>query len=515
MYLFSGLQDRVKNPQWVSHGRWVVGKFSSARDFEAFIERWRAHFLDTMNPRFLDTWEVTHHTRTAPTELGEGKGQEGIAAEVGQEAKRSGPEQGKGRGKKPRAVPAKPVEPKKIGVERPVYKWEEEGHRWRVINVVEEEEAARGVCERMKDNGKSELTFATWNVLFDLYQPELIKTHIRVPVILDILYHTDAEIVGLQEVTVPFLEKLLAEDWVRRRYYVSEITIPEEGKEGREGSTIHPSGQVLLARYPFRLHFHAFNYHKSVVIGEFPSLFPGERKLMVPVVHLTSEKSKSCVWQRKTQLNTIFGAIEQLGTNNNDGGNDGEEGKGKCSSVDCVMIGDFNFKDGPENQNIRADCLDVWPALHPGDPGLTFDVSKNSLAYITSSSRLSRRFDRVLILAGKEGSCKPLRIEMFATEPFYFDPALDVRELKSEEKQESEDREGKEKDGGEDKDIRKRVAEFKEDLEAEILELPPTLNAEQRKMVHLLATRYGLKHFSKGDEKQGECREALYCLPPF
>jgi len=503
----------VKNPKWVSHGRWVVGKFSSARDFEAFIERWRAHFLDTMNPRYLDTWEVTHHTRTAPTEQGEGK--EDVATEVGQEAKRSEPEQQKGRGKISRTVPAKPFEPKKIGVERSVYKWEE-GQRWRVINVMEEEEAAKVFRERMKESGKAELTFATWNVLFDLYQPELIKTHIRVPVILDILNHTDAEIVGLQEVTVPFLEKLLAEDWVRRRYYVSEITRPEEGKEGREGSTIHPSGQVLLARYPFRLHFHAFNYHKSVVIGEFPSLFPGKRKLMVPVVHLTSEKSKSCVWQRKTQLDTIFRAVEQLGNNNKDeGGNNGEGGKGKCPSVDCVMIGDFNFKDGPENQNIRADCLDVWPALHPGDPGLTFDVSKNSLAYITSSSRLSRRFDRVLMLAGKEGSCKPLRIEMFATEPFYFDPALEVRELKTEEKLENEEREGQEKDGGEDKDIRKQVAEFKENLEAEILELPPTLNAEQRKMVHLLATRYGLKHFSKGDAKQGECREALCCPTPF
>jgi len=66
------------------------------------------------------------------------------------------------------------------------------------------------------------LKIVTWNVLFDEYTSELIHTKQRIPIIIQYLKQMDADIIGLQEVTRPFLIELLRQEWVKNQYFISD-----------------------------------------------------------------------------------------------------------------------------------------------------------------------------------------------------------------------------------------------------------------------------------------------------
>lgn len=158
----------------------------------------------------------------------------------------------------------------------PVYKFEEKRNQWQAIDLDQPQNRTKEVINA------SSLKVLTWNILFDFHHAELIFTHERVPVIVKILKDSDADMIGLQEITKPFLEILLKEDWIRANYYVSDI--PEGSK------TLEPYGQVLLTRvHPRSLFVYHFSDFKRFIMAEFS--FPENRKASVAVVHLTSDKS--------------------------------------------------------------------------------------------------------------------------------------------------------------------------------------------------------------------------------
>ena len=66
------------------------------------------------------------------------------------------------------------------------------------------------------------LRVLTWNLLFDRFSPERIQSAQRLPVQLRLLKASQADLIALQEVTPSFYAALLAEPWVRERYWVSE-----------------------------------------------------------------------------------------------------------------------------------------------------------------------------------------------------------------------------------------------------------------------------------------------------
>ena len=67
------------------------------------------------------------------------------------------------------------------------------------------------------------LRVVSWNVLFDDHLSDQIYSKDRLVVCLKDLCNTNADIIGLQEVTAPFIEALEKEEWVRSSYYISEI----------------------------------------------------------------------------------------------------------------------------------------------------------------------------------------------------------------------------------------------------------------------------------------------------
>ncbi|MBP5978043.1 endonuclease/exonuclease/phosphatase family protein [Brasilonema sp. CT11] len=84
----------------------------------------------------------------------------------------------------------------------------------------------------------------TYNVLFSTFEKSKEQSNARVQKLIELLKYSNADIIGLQEVTQSFLIQLLREDWVKNKYYVSDSI---------QGTTVNPYGQLLLSKFPFKL----------------------------------------------------------------------------------------------------------------------------------------------------------------------------------------------------------------------------------------------------------------------
>ena len=239
----------------------------------------------------------------------------------------------------------------------------------------------------------AQLTVATLNVLFDLYDPELLDTRRRTRATLALLRPVDADLIALQEVTAPFLQALLELPWVREHYFVSE---------GPSARTVEPYGQVLLSRFPFAsLSQCVFSRDKRIIAGE---LAFAEGPLWVATPHLTSDHDPSGAAARTAQLQSLVHWARAL--------------------PEVLLLGDFNAgDDAPELQGLEEEGLtDAWKALRPGEAGFTYDPSRNALAALTTTSGRSRRLDRILVRSSS-GRLLPRAVRLFAEAPLSGPPA--------------------------------------------------------------------------------------------
>jgi poly(A) polymerase len=251
----------------------------------------------------------------------------------------------------------------------------------------------------------STLTVATFNVLFDLYDAELLATERRTPAALALLRETDADVIALQEVTPAFLKALLAAPWVRERYQVTE---------GPGAETVTPYGQVLLSRVPFASVWQrVFSRDKRILAGELR--WAGET-LWVATPHLTSNRDPSGASARAVQVQALIDWARALG--------DSDE------APDLLIAGDFNFGDGePEvDAFARAGFVDAWSTLRPSEAGETFNPQLNTLAEVTTVSGRLRRLDRVLV-SSPSGRRSPEAIGLFAEAPLSGPPAPNGKPL--------------------------------------------------------------------------------------
>ncbi|MFP2905657.1 poly(A) polymerase [Pyxidicoccus sp. 3LFB2] len=245
------------------------------------------------------------------------------------------------------------------------------------------------------------LSVITLNVLFDLYDGEMLATERRMPAVLGLLRDTGADVIALQEVTAPFLRALLAEPWVREQYWLSE---------GPDAATVTPYGQVLLSRLPFSSLFQrAFTRDKRVITGEL-ALSGGS--LWVATHHLMSNRAASGRSARAAQVQALVEWTRSLGAQGGD------------AVPDVVLAGDFNFGDGePEAERFtQAGFVDAWPALRPTERGETYDPSRNALAAFTTTSGRSQRLDRVMVCS-PSGRLAPETVELLGESPLEGAPA--------------------------------------------------------------------------------------------
>jgi poly(A) polymerase len=240
----------------------------------------------------------------------------------------------------------------------------------------------------------TEVTVASFNVLFDLYDPELLDTGRRTAAAISLLRSVDADIIALQEVTPPFLGALLDTGWVREHFFLSE---------GPAATTVTPYGVVLLSRFPFAsLTQSVFSRDKRTIAGKF-ALRGGP--LWVATLHLTSNRDPHSASARAAQIRTLLHQAQVIEAHGGE-------------STDLVVTGDFNFGDGaPEEQTFaEAGFIDVWKALRPGEPGYTYDPARNALAALTTAAGQSQRFDHLMIRSSS-GRLTPGKVSLFGEEP--------------------------------------------------------------------------------------------------
>ncbi|NNB94346.1 DUF504 domain-containing protein [Corallococcus exiguus] len=239
------------------------------------------------------------------------------------------------------------------------------------------------------------LTVATFNVLFDLYDAQLLATERRIPAALALLRETNADVIALQEVTPSFLKALLSEPRVREHYWMSE---------GPGAQTVTPYGQVLLSRVPIAsLWQRVFSRDKRIIAAE---LHLSGGALWVATPHLTSDRDASGASARAVQVEALLEWARVLGSTS------------ETEASDLVLAGDFNFGDGaPEAESFaRAGFVDAWSSLRPSEAGETFNPRLNSLAALTTVSGTLRRLDRVLV-ASASGRLAPESVELFGEAP--------------------------------------------------------------------------------------------------
>ena len=134
-----------------------------------------------------------------------------------------------------------------------------------------------------------------------------------------------------------------------------------------------------------------FSRHKPEQVDMLP--LPGEmgRRLLrvrwpnleVGVVHLESTASAGPT--RSAQLTEVFSQLK---------------------GPDSLLLGDFNFcSTSAENTQLPSSFVDLWPALHPGNPGWTLDSQANPLLRGTKQAR----YDRML-LQSKNWRCRSLQL---------------------------------------------------------------------------------------------------------
>lgn len=230
------------------------------------------------------------------------------------------------------------------------------------------------------------LTVVSWNVWFGARAFDA-----RAEALLDRVERCGADVVGLQEVTPPFLERLLARPAIREGYWVSDAS----------GRTLGHYGTLLLGsrRAPAQALWQrdlGSRMGRTLLCAEV-AFAAGAPPLAVATVHLESLRHNADA--RGEQLEAIQPLLRGL-------------------PGDAVLFGDFNFCStwADENHRIHEDFVDVWPAVHGGAPGYTEDTDINAMLLHKEGKEKQVRFDRVLLRSpGRDW--RPRSICLLGTEP--------------------------------------------------------------------------------------------------
>lgn len=226
----------------------------------------------------------------------------------------------------------------------------------------------------------SRLRLVTFNIWFGehFFSKRLIA-------LIDILRKTNADIIALQEVNEKSLMALLKTDWIREKFYVSDIS----------SSTFYTYGVVILSRLPIKnLKVYPLTsmMSRNVLIAEY--VINGS-KLLVASTHLESLKHSENI--RAVQLNEIFSL---LGDSDN-----------------AILMGDLNFcSSWDENSRIDKTYQDVWSVLRPNEFGYTEDEEINTMRKALNREEKKVRFDRIL-LKSKQSEWEPASIKRLGTDP--------------------------------------------------------------------------------------------------
>jgi len=246
--------------------------------------------------------------------------------------------------------------------------------------------------------GYDSFTVVTWNVWFGEFKMEE-----RYDEILNIFSALSVDVICLQEVTTPFVDKIKEHEFAEQ-YDISDISL--------DGSTLGSYGVLTMVR---RARNASFHWH------ELPSEM--DRKLLVTTFN-TPAGRMSVGNVHLESLNNAPIRAAQLKL---------------CDSIlthtpNSVLCGDFNFDSernfrgaGPlENdmlQRILPTYKDAWLELHPPSSGKTYDSELNHML-LKKNERM--RYDRIMMRShpDKTHAVVLKNISLLGTHPLGLNPAI-------------------------------------------------------------------------------------------
>jgi len=225
------------------------------------------------------------------------------------------------------------------------------------------------------------LTVLSYNLWFGEY-----RWQERIAALLRLVAERRPHVIGFQEVTRQHLHHILAEEWIRSNYQVSDTA----------GTTLEPHGVLLLSRLPMSsvgLCHLPSRKDRKLVVGELETT---NGTICVATVHL--ESAPLSLPLRLAQLDRVLPSLH--------------------GARHSVLMGDFNFdpRNRAEESRIEPGYTDLWPALHSGDPGYTVDSVRNRMRFLHKQRHKRARFDRIL-LRSKDGDWEPESIHRIGTRP--------------------------------------------------------------------------------------------------
>jgi endonuclease/exonuclease/phosphatase family metal-dependent hydrolase len=297
------------------------------------------------------------------------------------------------------------------------------------------------------------LRISTMNILADCF-PWVVKLAIdsdaRFPALVKEVIKLDATFLGLNEMTTTSLGLLLADPWIQRNYFVSEI-VPEaaalpEGAtngdakkddrripKGEPGHLISPHGCVLLSKIPFTECYEVPPYHggpRSAIVGLFKvssDIQEGGQQQVLGVcsIHTLAYQTHENKKKREVQLQLATQMGHKALDDYISATSSGSVTNIAVAKAGFVIMGDMNLHFVNEDQNVLdLDMVDAWAETHwgkanqdvPSDfekancdlvplnvayPGWTFDAQENTMIprYIPGEKR-KMRLDRILISEG-------------------------------------------------------------------------------------------------------------------
>jgi len=226
------------------------------------------------------------------------------------------------------------------------------------------------------------LRVLTWNLLFDRYDAEILRSDERWQDALDRIGALELDLIALVEVTPAMWQRVLAQSWVRR-YAVSHAP---------ETSLLEPFGQVVLSRFPIReVRVLELARRRQAVVT---TVAVGDRSVGVAAIHLTSDRADDAPALREAQLGSVLAHVRQTPRDA------------------WIVMGDFNSSPETFAPAIAAvHAVDAWEVVHPADPGHTFDPRTNSLAAAMTSTGRTTRLDRVVALGLQPTAARLIGIE--------------------------------------------------------------------------------------------------------
>lgn len=234
----------------------------------------------------------------------------------------------------------------------------------------------------------------TQNLWFDAYERQArMEGHIEQ------WRRLNPDVVAVQEATLACLRPLLASEWIQAGW--SSVSL--ESDAGWQGVAVfarRPPLKAWITPLPGSMGRRLLNV-------QFDDLHLG-------VVHLESTGGAAPV--RARQLQEVF---EHL-----------------AGSRDALLVGDFNFcSSSEENRILPGDYLDLWPHLHPDQPGLTHDTQINVMMLKQFRKEKFARYDRMLLRSPcwkaatiERVGTAPLRGELFASDHFGLCAQLEKRD---------------------------------------------------------------------------------------